>query len=252
MKYLGLAAVLILLLALIILAQILIARRNPPEDFMNSSTKPLEFGAGDKSLRYAVMGDSTAAGQGADYDQGIAARSAKHLAKNQPVTMVNFGRSGAKTADVLQNQLPEAVKVQPDLVLVSTGANDVTTLARPRKAKRDLRKIVDKLIEANCSVKIVITGAPDMGSIPRFAQPLRFVAGLATIRYNRIVLPLADEKNITLAPIAAETGQTFRENPDLFANDKFHPNEEGYALWAKTINPALDEAVSSQPSHCSY
>lgn len=198
-----------------------------------------------------VMGDSTATGQGADYENGIAMRSARHLADDYQVTIVNLGLSGAKTAGVTTDQLPKAVALKPDIVLISVGANDVTSLTNPVKAKKDLAETIDSLIAANCDVKIVITGAPDMGSIPRFAQPLRWLAGLATTRLNSSLLALVKDKNITPAPIASETGPVFRQNPELFANDKFHPDANGYELWAKTINTALNEALSNQPSHCS-
>lgn len=242
---------LVLLFVLVVLLEILIAKHDPPKDFANPLSDPKRFGKGERHLEYVVMGDSTAAGQGAAYKYGIAARSAKHLAGNQTtVTMVNLSKSGAKTRDVLEKQLTHAVDVQPDLVLISAGANDVTSLTSPKKARKDLQKVVDRLIDVNCEVKIVITGAPDMGSIPRFAQPLRFLAGLATTRYNRTVLPVAEEEDITFAPIARETGSRFRQNPGLFAEDDFHPNEEGYAIWANTINPRLDAALNTQPSHC--
>lgn len=241
----------ILIFVLVILLEIFIAKYDPPKDFANPLPDQKRFGKGERLLQYVVMGDSTAAGQGAAYKHGIAVRSAKHLANSQTtVAMVNFSKSGAKTRDVLEKQLPHAVDTQPDLVLISAGANDVTSLTSPQKAKKDLQKIIEHLIDANCQVKIIITGAPDMGSIPRFAQPLRFLAGLATTRYNRTVLPVAEEKDITLAPIAKETGSSFRQNPDLFAEDDFHPNEEGYAIWASTINPRLDAALDTQPSHC--
>lgn len=240
-----------IIIAGFILIEVFIAKHDPPKDFANPSSDQKRFGKSERHLQYVVMGDSTAAGQGAAYKYGVAVRSAKHLASSQTaVTMVNLSKSGAKTRDVLEKQLPNAVDIRPDLVLISTGVNDVTSLTSPKKARKDLQKVVDRLIDANCQVKIVITGAPDMGSIPRFAQPLRFLAGLATTKYNRTVLLVAEEKNITLAPIARETGSRFRQNPDLFAEDDFHPNEEGYAIWANTINSRLDAALNTQPSHC--
>ncbi|CAN5660020.1 hypothetical protein BH23PAT2_BH23PAT2_05750 [soil metagenome] len=232
------------------IAQVLIARRDPPIGFENPSPEPVVFGKGNEPLRYVVLGDSTAAGQGADYEDGIAMRSARHLSRHYRVSLINFSVSGAKVADVVDEQLSKAVQARPDLVLLSVGANDVTSLTNPKNVKNDLGKIIDELIAGSCDVKIVITGAPDMGSIPRFAQPLRYLAGLSTKRLNNKILPLAREKNITIAPIAEETGPVFRQKPELFSEDKFHPDASGYEVWSKTINPALDEALVNQLSNC--
>lgn len=251
MKYIVIIAGFALIFVLVVLVEILIAKHDPPKDSVTPPLDQKRFGNGERPLQYVVMGDSTAAGEGAAYEYGIAVRSAKHLASSQAATvMSNLGKSGAKTHDVLENQLPDAVDIRPDLVLISTGANDVTSLTSPQKAKKDLKEVVNRLIEANCQVKIVITGAPDMGAVPRFAQPLRFLAGFATTRYNRTVLPVAEEEGVTLAPIARETGPSFRQNPNLFAEDRFHPNEKGYEIWANTVNPRLDEALNAQPAHC--
>lgn len=246
MEY-GLAIIgFVLFLLFVLIVEILHAKRNLPSDFVNPTSTPHRFGQEDRHVHYTVMGDSTAAG----HEHGLANNSAQYLADTQTVIMRNVSHSGAKMADVLQHQLSQAVRNKPDLVLISTGANDVTSLARPSKAKEDLRTIIDCLVEANCHVKIVITGAPDMGSVPRFAQPLRLLVGLVARRYNRVVLTVADENNITVAPIASQTGGTFRRDRSLFADDNFHPNEKGYAMWSEVINTKLVEALNAQSPHC--
>ena len=75
---------------------------------------------------YVVLGDSTAAGRGANYANGIAVRTARHLARSRPVLLVNLAVSGARVADVARDQLPAAVRLKPDLVLLAVGANDAT------------------------------------------------------------------------------------------------------------------------------
>lgn len=55
---------------------------------------------------------------------------------------------------------------------------------------------------------------------------------------------------LTWAPLSKETGPSFREDPSLFAPDKFHPNNRGYELMIQTLNRGLDQAITDQPSHC--
>ena len=53
----------------------------------------------------------------------------------------------------------------------------------------------------------------------------------------------ARDLHLTFAPIAAETGPQFRRDPSLFAADRFHPNDRGYATWIPVLNRALNQAV---------
>ena len=240
MKYLLSILALAAALAAVLGVEIMLARRNPPPAYQNPGPEPQLFGSGPQ-LRYVVMGDSTAAGQGADYSQGIAVLTAEHLGQDYQVEMINLSVSGAKIRDVLQEQLAKAVELKPDLVLVSVGANDVTNLTKPKQAKSELAEIVRRLQGAGA--KVVITGAPDMGSIPRFAQPLRFLAGKLTERLNKQLYALADELGVELVPIALETGPRFRQHPELYEADQFHPDADGYAVWVESLNKGLTRAV---------
>jgi lysophospholipase L1-like esterase len=201
-------------------------------------------------LRYLIMGDSTAVAQGADYAQGYAIATAQHLAGSHQVTMVNVGVSGARAKDVATQQISKAQEYKPDLVLIAVGSNDVTHLTRADSLENSIRSTINQLVKANCDVKIVVTGAAQMGSVPRFPQPLRAAAGLRTTQLNKVFDQIAASQNITFARIAEQTGRQFRQDPSLFAQDNFHPNARGYAVWTPVLNQALDDALVAQPTHC--
>lgn len=205
------------------------------------SPAPRTLGAG-PALEYVVLGDSTATGQGAPYERGIALATAKHLARSHKVTLTNLAVSGARMRDVERGQLPEAAERRPDVVLLSAGANDVMRLTRVQTVIRSLDAIVRGLRAAHPDVAIVVTAAPDMGSVPRLAQPLRAVAGWRTRQLNAAIEDFATRHGLVLAPIARETGPAFRRDPGLFAIDRFHPDARGYATWLPVLIPALDEA----------
>jgi lysophospholipase L1-like esterase len=195
------------------------------------------------TLNYVVLGDSTAAGVGGDYQQGIAIATAKELARNNKITMTNFAVSGARLNDVRERQLPQAVALRPDIVLLSAGANDVTHLTRVASMREDLRAIIEALTAANPGVKIVITGSPDMGSPPRIPRLLRGIASWRTKQVNRMFRAEVARYGITFAPIAEVTGPMFRRDRSLFADDRFHPNDRGYATWIPVLNDALTRAT---------
>ncbi len=194
-------------------------------------------------LVYLVMGDSTAAGVGGSYESGIAVSTARDLGKRFRVRMTNVAVSGARVRDVLRDQLAAAEGLKPDFVLLSVGANDVTHLTRIGSMRADLRTIVQRLKAANPAVKIVLTGSPDMGSPPRIPRLLRGIASCRTRSVNRMFEAEVAQQRLTFAPIAAETGPLFRSDRSLFAEDRFHPNDRGYATWLPVLNKAIEQAL---------
>ena len=102
---------------------------------------PIHIKGNGSKLLYVVMGDSTAAGRGADADRSIAIETARHLAKSHDVTLVNLGASGARINDLITKQLTETTALNPDVVLLSAGANDVIRFTPDEKIKTDLNFI---------------------------------------------------------------------------------------------------------------
>lgn len=246
MRYLLAALLLPLVLLIVLIVEVAVARRSGAEaaDYRNPAVNPQLLVGGGAPLTYVVLGDSTAAGQGAPYEQGIALTTAHQLAQGRTVRLFNFAVSGARLQDVLRDQLPRLHGLAPDLVLISAGSNDVTAWTRASDLGAALQQLADGLTALNSDVRCVVTGAGDLGAIPRLPQPLRWFAGLRTRRVNRIFKAVAERYGLTLAPVAERTGPTFARRPELFSQDRFHPNGQGYALWSEVIIPALQEALA--------
>ena len=225
---------------------LLLLTRAMAETFKNPSRDTLRFGTSGSTLTYVVLGDSTAAGQGAPYENGIAVLTARELAKTRTVMLTNFAISGARTRDILAAQLPAAERLRPDLVLISVGANDVTHLTSIRSVRTSIVRIIRRLRAANPRVVIVMTGSPDMGAPPRLPRVLRPIAAWQTRRVNRMFKSVATANEVTFAPIAAATGHLFRQDHSLFADDRFHPNERGYATWVPVLDRALGDALNGR------
>jgi lysophospholipase L1-like esterase len=85
-------------------------------------------------------------------------------------------------------------------------------------------------------VPVVLLGVPDMGAIPRFAQPLRAVTGWRGRHLDATVRQVAADTGAVYADIAGPTGPSFRREPGrYFAADDFHPSDAGYGLWADAV-----------------
>jgi lysophospholipase L1-like esterase len=237
----------VIVCALISLSLLNRCRSTGPDTFQNPSPEPLRFGTNGPALTYVVMGDSTAAGQGAPYTQGIAVGTAAAVAADHRVTMTNLAVSGARINDVVEGQLAAAVRLHPDLVLLSVAANDVTHLSSVAAMESNLLRIVRALKTANPDVAIVVTGSPDMGSPPRIPRPLRGLASARTEAINRMFRTVAAGEHLTFAPIADATGPLFRKDRTLFADDRFHPNARGYSTWIHVLNEAIARALAARP-----
>ena len=240
----GFVALVVALLA-VLAVEAVIARQTLPDDgYVAPSKEPRSFGReGDPPLSYVVLGDSTGAGRGAPYERGVAVRTAAGLATRRRVVMTNLAVSGATMADVRDEQLAAAVRWAPGLVLIAAGSNDVTHLRSGGAVRDDLVAVVDRLRAARRDVAIVVTGAADVGAVPRMAQPLRALAGLRTRRINAAVAEAARERDVVFARIAERTGPRFRDDRSLFATDGFHPSAAGYATWVPVLDEALDRAL---------
>lgn len=210
-----------------------------------------ELGSSGPALKYVVLGDSTSIGQGTEYKNSYTYQTAEQLAKEYKVSLTNIGVSGARAIDVQKDQLPKAVDLKPDVVLLAVGANDVTHFTSNGTFEKLVQSTIDGLRKDNCNLKIVVTGSPAMGSVSRFPFGARQLAGYRERQLNSVYARLITKNHLYSAPVALRTGPAFAADPTLFAQDNFHPNARGYALWTPVINEALDKALASKSVDCS-
>lgn len=179
---------------------------------------------------WVVLGDSTAQGIGApSYDQGYVGQLRRRLdeerGENGRWRVLNWSRSGARTADVLEVQLPrlEALDVEPDLVTVAIGANDLRPVPQDQLVA-NLREIMARLPR----------GAV-IATLPQGLRPEKAAA------VNEILRADAPRAGLLVADVWARTGPPWRGK---FASDGFHPGARGYTDWADAFAEALGLRVS--------
>jgi len=194
-------------------------------------------GAGAGPAPVVWLGDSTAAGVGASRLEATLPEQVA-LIEARPVRLTILARSGARVSDVLDFQLPQVARFHPTEVFVSVGANDAVHLTRRSHFRRDYDRLLAGLPAS--VTRVVLLGVPDMGGSPRFAQPLRAVAGWRGRQFATDVRNLARRRHAIFVDIAAGTGPAFRHDPKrYFASDHYHPNDTGYRLWATVTSAAL-------------
>ncbi len=178
-----------------------------------------EFGS------FAALGDSFTEGVGDPGANGIrcrgwADRFAEHLARNQPeFRYANLAIRGKRAGEVLEEQVPAAIALAPDLVSLAAGGND---LLRPRTDPDALATTFDaavaKLTAAGCTV-LAFTGFDPM------AFPLlRLIRGKAAV-FSMHVRAIANHHNCLLADLWAMRMLTDRR---LWSPDRLHLAPEGH------------------------
>lgn len=225
-------------------AEVQLARRGPdlPDGTPFDHDGRIGTGPG-TPLRMVWLGDSTAAGVGAsDVDHAIPRQVA--LGLDRPVVLTGLAVSGDRVADVVDDQVGRLRDLRPDVVLVSVGANDAVHLT----SRADFRRGYDELIAAvPAGTLIVLLGVPDMGAPPRYLQPLRGIAGFRGRQIDRVSQAVARDTGAVYVDIAGETGPTTRSDTSRYlAADRYHPSDDGYALWAAAVLDQLRPALADR------
>ena len=109
--------------ALLLMGVVLLRNRQPERDQVRMLPRNR-----DVAIHYVALGDSTVAGLGASSPQtNYVSRLYSRLRDVYPGAQVtNLGVSGATSADLVRDQLPRVVALQPHLVTLSIGPNDIT------------------------------------------------------------------------------------------------------------------------------
>jgi len=198
-----------------------------------------EAGAGPQ-LRLLIVGDSSAAGVGAP-DQGaaLAGRLVAELGTTHRVAWRLVARTGATTADTIAG-LAEIPPEPFDIAVTALGVNDVTRsvpLARWLAQQAALRALLADRFGVS---HVIASGLPPMGDFPALPLPLRWVIGRSARRFDA-GLARATAHDPGWSHVAFD----LTLNPDLMADDGFHPGPAGYALWALKLAPSIRAALPS-------
>ena len=200
-----------------------------------------------RPLRFAVLGDSTAAGYGverADQTPGALLAAALAAHSGRPLLLANVARVGAcsdRLAEQVDALLADGPEHAPQVAVIMIGANDVTHRMSPTDASRCLGEAVLRLRAAGCQV--VVGTCPDLGTIRPIQVPLRWLARRWSRRLAALQARAVYEAGGRSVPIGALLGPEFAARAELFGPDRFHPSAEGYATAAAAVLPALAAAV---------
>lgn len=231
-------------------AQSLLARRRVGEPRGEPFVVDGTYGQGSgQILRMVMLGDSCAAGLGADAPEdtvavlvarGVAAAAAR------PVELVNRAVVGAQTGH-LAAQLAAGSDTlggrHCDLAVIMIGANDVTHRVRPQVSVRQLREVVAGLVEDGTAV--VVGCCPDLGTVQPLPNPLRTLGRRLSRTLAAAQALVTTDAGGHPVELGSVLGPEFAARPgEYFSEDRFHPSSVGYRRCAEELLPAALTALS--------
>jgi lysophospholipase L1-like esterase len=195
-------------------------------------------------LRIVAVGDSSITAPGVvDLDNVWIRRVSHALADRYHVELISLAVGGSKAGDVLEGQLEGALRLRPDVAVVSVGANDALRGVTPERYRRNLTAIVTRLAATGAGV--LVFGMGDLGSIPRLPPSLRRWASHRSAAFDRVARDV-----VVTVPRAVKvhtrgrSSTAFFDDPGLFAGDQFHAGDAGHGVFAADAYEALEAAIA--------
>lgn len=188
-------------------------------------------------FRYVAVGDSLTEGKGDPLPDGSLRGFADLLARSvwirEPrARYANLARPSVRTDEVLSDQVPAALALEPDLVTLNVGINDVISLRyRAERIEHNLEAIMTAL--ASSGARVVTMTIADLSH-------LSWVAGRWRGRVdhlNTTIHATAERHGVDVVDLAAESATITHE---LMALDRVHPGPHGHLHLARLLGALLD------------
>ncbi len=194
---------------------------------------------------YVALGDSTGAGVGAR-NGGYVARLFQRLAERRPGSKLNnLCISGSDTEDVLRAQLEKGVAMNPDLVTLGIGINDIGHRMTLDQFSKNYDQILSTLKEKT-HAEIVVTNIPDISTAPVIPGAMRGQYQQQIIQFSKRLEEIAARHGVTVFDVYTITTKELPSHPEYFSADGFHPSDQGYALWAEQMWPTVARVIGEE------
>jgi lysophospholipase L1-like esterase len=188
-------------------------------------------------LRLLVVGESTAAGVGVtDLRDALPRQLAVALAARRQcnVAWSMSARTGA-TASFAARELAPAAPMGQDIAVLMLGVNDALKFTSRRTWCANIDQLIDELAKhVQSGGQVLLVGLPDLGRFGTFPQPLRAMLGWHARALDRDLKKIA-KRSAGVLYMAMPPASW----PELFAEDRFHPNAAAYRVLAAYFADAL-------------
>jgi lysophospholipase L1-like esterase len=191
-----------------------------------------QAGEGAAEIRLLVIGDSSAAGVGAERVEetlGPQIAAILHETTRKPVAWRNAGANSAVAAQVRDYVVPHIEERDFTHVIITVGTNDAKNFKTRSAFKKGFGGLLYSIHARWPDAKIFWSPVVAMQDVPALPSTLGFILGLRVQIINAMGLQLCRERNATALDALP------LEGPEGFAVDGFHANAIGYRHWAQHV-----------------
>jgi len=199
-------------------------------------------------VRYVALGDS--------YTIGTATRSPDERWPNQLVRrlaaagfevdlVANLGVNGFTSMDVIRSELPRLAELDPGLLTLLVGVNDVVQGVPIETYTANAAMILDQSLGLVPPARIVTVSTPDYTVTPQgaaYGDPARQSAAIRQV--NEILARLSEDRGIRHVDIH-DLSLRAASDSGLVADDGLHPSGRQYELWVERIGPAVEQLLGT-------
>lgn len=209
----------------------------------------------DATLTIVTLGDSLTEGDGDERPEGggYPARLREMADRVRPGTQVlNLGKSGWDSGQLVSDQLPGAVAAKPQVALVWIGSNDLWNNNYPDTEESDRNNYttnMDTILRTltGAGARVYIALLDDQSKRPiasdtegRYNAEGRALMSRRVVTYNDIIKVKAAEYGATTVDFY---NTTIFIDPATLSEDGIHPNARGYdiiaEMWFRAIESDL-------------
>jgi lysophospholipase L1-like esterase len=201
--------------------------------------------------RFVAIGDSITEGYGMDPVEGVepipwAERVARALAAGKPdFEFHNLGWRNLTAAQIRDTQLHRALELEPDLVSIAAGPNDLISSTLDRdQLERDMQPMYAAFADTGAFVfTFLYMDFPGTGLLPE--DGAAFIRERMELLHDAVTA-LADRYGAHVVDLYNDPRTA---NPDFFSEDLKHANALGQAFVAEETLRSLAGALDRGRAH---
>jgi acyl-CoA thioesterase I len=198
--------------------------------------------AEDEIVRYVALGDSYTIGTSVAEGERWPNQLVERIGGVELVA--NLGVNGYTSGDLIRQQLPRLDELDPELVSVLIGVNDVVQGVPEETYATNVAIILDDLLARLPASRILCVATPDYTVTPQgaaFGDPARQRARIE--RANEIMREACEERDVPFVAETFEISRAAETDPTLVAPDGLHPSAAQYTMWVDAIIPTVEEML---------
>ncbi|RKH54146.1 SGNH/GDSL hydrolase family protein, partial [Corallococcus aberystwythensis] len=176
--------------------------------------------------------------QGGGYPDRLASRLRQG---GLPVGHTNLGQSGARVRDVVNNALKRVIALQPTLITLGVGTNDIWRGTEVAEFQDDLDRIARRLKQTGASMVVVNIADMALAPIAKMVPSALYEGRIEP--FNTAIASVARAHGLHLVDLYESSREMIPRRPDFFCSDGFHPSAAGYDEWADLMLPVVRTLV---------